>query len=61
MNRKTPIIAVTGNGCNIFESLADAAEEYDVRSSYIVKLINTGQVHRDERTTFDYYVGPMDE
>lgn len=60
MNKTRPIIAITNTGSEVFSSLADAAGEYEIRPSSLVKLIQAGQVHKDMRTTFDYYIGPME-
>lgn len=58
MNTRVPVIAITDSGSLIFQSVEDCAVNYECRKSDIIKLIATGNLHKDRRTTFDYYDGP---
>jgi hypothetical protein len=51
---KVPVIAITETAVREFESVIEAAKIYGISSPSLLVLINTGQLHRDKRTCFDY-------
>ncbi len=52
--RHSKILAISDIEILEFECAEDAAVAYDIGVAKLYSLIQTGQLHRDGRTTFDY-------
>ncbi len=60
--KHSQILAITEYECLEFECAEDCAVAYDIGVAKLYQLIQTGQLHRDGRTTFDYLdEGPTEE
>ncbi len=60
--RHSKILAISEAEILEFECAEDCAVSYDIGVAKLYALIQTGQLHRDGRTTFDYLdEGPVPE
>ena len=53
---KVPVIAITETRVTRFDSVNAAAKAYGIKPPQIGKLIESGQLHTDGRTCFDFVV-----
>jgi len=53
---KVPVLAITETRVTRYDSVNAAAKAYGLKPPQLGKLIESGQLHTDGRTYFDYVV-----